>query len=66
MIKDDPNRLMYRPADIATKALRQQGIPGIRYLDGFSRGGGGTSNFVVFPGEEGLLTILERNGSLLR
>jgi hypothetical protein len=43
--------------------LRQQGIPGIRYLDGGSRGTGqGTSNFVVFPGNENLLTILERNG----
>lgn len=43
--------------------LRQAGIPGIRYLDGGSRGtGAGTSNFVVFPGNEGLLTILERNG----
>jgi hypothetical protein len=47
----------------AEEALRQAGIPGIRYLDGGSRGAGsGTSNFVVFPGNEGLLTILERNG----
>ena len=45
------------------EVMRQQGIPGIRYLDGGSRGAGtGTSNFVVFPGEESLLTILERNG----
>ena len=44
-----------------------QGIPGVRYLDGGSRvAGQGTSNFVVFPGEEGLLTILERNGAPLR
>jgi hypothetical protein len=43
--------------------MRQQGIPGIRYLDGGSRGTGqGTSNYVVFPGNEDLLTILERNG----
>lgn len=43
--------------------LKQQGIPGIRYLDGGSRAGGaGTSNYVVFPGNEGLLKILERNG----
>jgi hypothetical protein len=43
--------------------LQQQGIPGIRYLDGGSRGAGsGTSNFVVFPGNEDLLRILERNG----
>ena len=39
----------------------------IRYLDGGSRGtGAGTSNFVIFPGEENLLTILERNGMPLR
>jgi hypothetical protein len=43
--------------------LRAQGIPGIRYLDGGSRGQGqGTSNYVVFPGEENMLRILERNG----
>lgn len=43
--------------------LRQSGIPGIRYLDQGSRGAGqGTSNFVVFPGEEEWLKILERNG----
>lgn len=47
----------------AANALRQAGIPGIRYLDGGSRGTGqGTSNFVIFPGNEDLLTILERNG----
>ena len=47
----------------ASQALRQAGIPGIRYLDGGSRGAGtGTRNYVVFPGNEGLLTILERNG----
>lgn len=47
----------------AADFLRAQGIPGIRYLDGGSRGAGaGTRNYVVFPGEEALLTILERNG----
>lgn len=51
----------------ASDDLRTFGIPGIRYLDGGSRGAGsGTSNFVVFPGNEGLLTILERNGQALR
>ena len=41
--------------------MRDAGIPGIRYLDEGSRAGGqGTSNFVVFPGNEGLLKILER------
>jgi len=28
--------------------------------------GGGTSNFVVFPGNEGLLSILERNGQPIK
>ena len=45
------------------KKLKALGIPGIRYLDGGSRGTGtGTSNFVVFPGNEDLLKILEMNG----
>ena len=47
----------------ASDALRQAGIPGIRYLDGGSRGAGqGSSNFVVFPGNEDILKIMERNG----
>jgi hypothetical protein len=44
-----------------TAALRKAGIPGIRYLDGGSRGAGaGTSNYVVF--DDKLPKILERNG----
>jgi hypothetical protein len=51
----------------ATEALRKAGLPGIRYLDGGSRySGTGTSNFVVFPGEESALTILTRNGQPLK
>ena len=47
----------------ASEMLRGAGVPGIRYLDGGSRGAGqGSSNFVVFPGQENLLSILERNG----
>ena len=47
----------------AAEQLRQAGIPGIRYLDGGSRGAGaGSSNFVVFPGNENMLSIMERNG----
>jgi hypothetical protein len=43
--------------------LRASGIPGIRYLDARSRGqgGNGTSNFVVFPGEEQRVQILSRD-----
>ncbi len=49
-----------------SEALRQAGVPGIRYLDQGSRGvGEGTSNFVVFPGNEDLLKILERNNQPL-
>lgn len=44
-----------------SQRLRDAGIPGIRYLDGGSRGAGqGTSNYVVFPGMEHLLKILSR------
>jgi len=47
----------------AARALREAGIPGIRYLDQGSRGTGkGTSNFVVFPGEESKVRIMEING----
>lgn len=50
----------------SAEALRAAGIPGIRYLDRGSRGAGqGTSNFVIFPGEEDLLRILSVNGGLL-
>lgn len=43
------------------KTLKDVGIPGIRYLDGGSRGtGAGTSNFVVF--DDQLPRILEVNG----
>jgi len=46
----------------ASDFLRQQGVPGIKYLDAGSRDGGkGTRNFVVFPGEEQNLTILSRD-----
>lgn len=46
--------------------LNELGIPGIRYLDQGSRGAGaGTSNFVVFPGNENMLRILERNNQPL-
>lgn len=51
---------------IGERYMQEAGIPGIRYLDEGSRGAGqGTSNFVVFPGNEDLLTILKRNGGLL-
>jgi hypothetical protein len=42
--------------------LAKYGIPGIKYADAGSRGqgGSGTRNFVVFPGEEKKVRILER------
>ena len=44
-----------------TSDLREQGIPGIRYLDGNSRGAGeGSSNYVVFNDE--LVKILRKYG----
>jgi hypothetical protein len=48
------------PEEIS-QLLRQAGISGIKYLDANSRHAGGTRNFVVFPGEEKSMTILERN-----
>jgi hypothetical protein len=65
-----PAKLPLRQVDdeiFAAQRLRAAGIPGVRYLDGGSRGvGAGSSNFVVFPGEESLLSILERNGVTLK
>ena len=47
-------------ADVS-RMLKDAGIPGIKYLDAGSRdGGSGTRNFVVFPGEEKKVKILER------
>jgi hypothetical protein len=41
--------------------LQQRGVPGLRYFDEQSRAvGKGTRNYVVFPGNEGLLSILGR------
>jgi hypothetical protein len=61
---DRAGKLLHNPE--TANAFRGAGIPGIRYLDGGSRGAGtGTSNYVVFPGEEHLLKILERNGGLM-
>lgn len=46
------------------KRLSEAGIPGVKYLDQFSREAGqGTRNFVTFPGEEKNMTILERNNT---
>lgn len=50
-----------RDAASAAAELMKAGIPGIRYLDGGSRKSGeGTYNYVVFPGMEGLLKIINR------
>jgi predicted GNAT family acetyltransferase len=49
-----------------SEKLRQLGVPGMKYADAGSRGeGGGTRNFVVFPGEEKKVSILERDGKKL-
>lgn len=48
----------------AAELLRSKGYTGIKYLDSGSRQGGhiSTRNFVVFPGEESSMKIIERNG----
>lgn len=47
----------------AANFLQKEGVAGIKYFDQGSRNAEqGTRNFVVFPGEEKSMTILERNG----
>jgi len=47
------------------QALLEAGIPGVRYLDGLSRGPGkGTRNYVMFPGTEDSIRILRKYGLL--
>jgi len=54
--------LQVEPSKIS-ELLANKGVAGIKYLDEGSRvTGQGTRNFVVFPGEEKSMTILERNG----
>ena len=71
LLKNPSGENLYKNAFQSREAANQwaleNGIPGIRYLDGGSRGAGqGSSNFVVFPGNEGLLSILERNGAPIK
>jgi hypothetical protein len=54
------------PALEASNFLQEHGIPGVRYLDADSRRKGGTSNFVVFPGNEHMLQIQDINGNPLQ
>jgi hypothetical protein len=50
-----------RNQKLTSQALRDAGVPGIRYFDGSSRAAGeGTSNFVVFPGNEDMMKIINR------
>lgn len=48
--------------------LREAGVPGLRYRDGFSRSGqrlrSPTSNYVMFPGTEDSIRILRKYGLL--
>ena len=63
---NDFSHVVGSQADIST-TLRNNGIPGIKYLDGVSRGAGeGSRNYVVFPGMEHIMQILERNGIQIR
>jgi hypothetical protein len=57
-----PRRYIPRTPE-ETAALREAGIPGIRYKDAMSRGAdGGTSNYVVF--DDSLIQILRKYGLL--
>jgi len=51
----------------ASNKLAELGVPGLKYLDEGSRPlGEGTRNFVIFPGNEHLLNILDINGNPIR
>jgi len=53
--------------EIASEKLKEMGIPGIKYLDQFSRDAAdGTRNFVVFPGNEHILSIQDINGNIVK
>jgi hypothetical protein len=55
---------VYKDAPAVSRAMRESGIPGIRYLDQGSRGTGkGTSNYVAFDDQSP--KIVERNGKSL-
>jgi hypothetical protein len=50
-------------ARFASRALMEEGIPGLRYLDGLSRRvGQGSRNYVAFPGTEDSIRILRKYG----
>lgn len=55
------NTFTHGNKEAATKALREAGIPGIKYLDAGSRGAGdGTRNYVVF--DDSLIDIVKKYG----
>jgi hypothetical protein len=50
----------------SAKYLAEQGIPGIRFWDAVSRRtGGGTENYVMYPGNDDKIEILKRYGLAL-
>jgi hypothetical protein len=59
----DLMRMISKNDKESAQKLRDQGIPGVKYFDAGSRDiSEGTRNFVIFPGEEKSLRILERDG----
>lgn len=59
----DLMRMISKNDKKSAQKLRDQGVPGVKYFDAGSRDASeGTRNFVVFPGEEKSLKILERDG----
>ena len=68
--EDPTGEMIYRNMDRgeipAHESLQRMGIPGIKYIETGDNGvGKGSSNYVVFPGNEDMLTILERNNQPL-
>lgn len=58
---EEVSRLVRDNPEAATALLREQGIPGIKYLDAGSRGAGdGSRNYVVF--DDRLINVLGKDG----
>lgn len=64
VVEDSIDPMKMEPSERTAAILMQQaGVPGVRYMDQFSRSrGNGTRNYVIFPGAEDAIRILRKYG----
>lgn len=61
---DESNRYFGGNREEASRLLKENGVPGIKFLDQYSRNGGnGTSNYVIF--DDGIVKIVSKNGKIV-